>query len=252
MGLKLSRSRLSSALAVRFPGKKAIPQLQAEWASQFGDQPSTSTCGRWLTGALPQTSDDLWKLAKILEVDPIGLVEIEVIQGEEVDSFIRMFQLDKWGQYPAISYIKDFVGRQAQWPHKDYLEKYFPDNPWRCIDFTHDANLDKNFYQMVAISSKVVEKYYAIRTFHIAFRQEFLFAGRWLQFGLMIRTPEKVLLLHINGDMQSYIPGDPLEPLRFETFFGPESATFRVACLHDFSLELLESPSPELNAVRFR
>ncbi len=254
MALKLSKERIALALEDRFPGKKVklVRQLQAEWAKVIGAQPSASSYYRWISGALPKSSEHLWKLARVLDVDPTGLLEVEKIHENEINSLIRMFQIDMWGHNSAVSYLKDFLGRQAVWPNAEYLQKYFSGRRWFTADFVHDAAVNKNFYQMVALASCDVAERQTVRTFHIAFRQESLFAGRWLQYGIIIRTPDKVVLLHINGDLQSYRPGGPMEPSRFETFFGPESVTFRVACLHDFTLEVLSSQAPALEAVRFR
>lgn len=238
-------------LKARFPGGKAKNKLQAEWDRVLGNPPSLSSINRWKAGHMPQSSDDLWRLARMLDVDPTGLIEIEALQMDDIDQFIRTVQLDQWRSHAPLMFLKSFLGRQAVWPPVEYLNKYFDKKRWHSVDFKHDIANGSGFYQQIEIACQSSARHNAVRTYHVAYRQEFLFAGRWLQYGVLIRTPDKVQLVHINGDKQSYVPESNMAPTRFETYFGPGSAIFRVASLHEFDLALVETKDAAKPFVQF-
>ncbi len=243
--IRINGELLKALIQRQFRG--GVNELLSIWDTQGGVH--RSTVHRWAKGSLPQSREDMLRLCGILDVDPFCLVLPACGDAMgAVNQLIYAFQNDHWR--PALSFIKDFMGRRPEWPPKYVAAEYFG-RQWYTKDFEHDSSVMKNFYSPIVIFGELQKDLMRPQTFHFAYRHENLFGRRWLHYGFVVRSGLAVRLLHINGHTDEYITRNHREPTRVETFFGQENAIFRIASLHPFSLNIGPERDNVDSAVRF-
>lgn len=202
-----------------------------------------ATVHRWMKGQLPKNPERLMTLAGILDVDPFALLAGD----EEAVSMIAETMLEivqHENSTPApLQMLRGFFGRQRQWPPAQLAIEYFG-REWHVQEFHHDAEVRKNYYQVVALHGRLEPS--RPQVFHFAFQSTGRFSARWLEYGFVRRAGDWDTLRHIFGFSQHKRSGGADQPLRVATWFGQGSATFRVASLHQFELALCtEEFSPD-------
>lgn len=164
---------------------------------------------------------------------------------------LSSLQLAQWRQ-TGLRFLSDFFGRQHQWPPIGFVQEYYDRNRrWHQQEIEHDPELCSLYYACIAISGSQDIFAHQPQVYHVAFRIPGFFRERWLEFGIVIRYQTSVRLFHINGDHQECTTAETSAPTRFETWFGPGKAVFRVASLHPFSLNLLDPDNKAGERVRF-
>lgn len=251
MAIRLDGPLLKVICRRKYGDAKIVEQLLCNWELLYGNAPSGATVHRWLTGALPQTADALWKLCGLLNVDPIAVLDHRSIDSKESDHLLSAYQRDAWARYKSFSYLKDFLGRHAAWPPKVYQQTYFPDRAWCIREFEHTSDSRTNYYQAVRVVAEGSDMHAFPIALHIAFKQRGRFADRWLEYGVISIEEDTAHSFHIDGGASSRIRIESDRLVYFETFFGPEAASFRVASLHLFELELAVECPPERKPLRF-
>lgn len=236
-------ARLNSVIERRY--ERGIEQLLDAWhelAVAKGDSektiPDRSTIYRWLnTGSLPRSKAHLMDLCRLLDIDPVCLLEAADSETEKALEYLLVsLQLEHWKQ-PALSFLSEYFGRQRSWPPPAVAKGYF-NRDWYTTEIEHDPKVAALFYGKIRISGS--QDVYSKRpqVYHIAFCSPGFFWDRWLQYGLVIRHDGVLQLYHINGHNQTVSHFDEGLPFHFETWFGPSRTVFRLASLHPFQAEL--------------
>lgn len=252
----LNGDLLDALIEAQFP--EGIAVFLAEWQARFTGKgrgqddrtPDRATIYRWIKdGSTPRRREDFLRLCSLLDVDPICLLRPRDVSADRaIEHLLSSFQIDRW-RNPALGFLAEFFGRQANWPPPTFARERYH-RPWIAHDFTHDPAKAANFYAMIELPapSTVFERRPQIH--HFAYRIPGFFRDRWLEFGVVERFGRSVKLYHINGFSAGY-DADPAEPARVETWFGPGSAVFRAASLHEFALRVIGPNAAGLPAVRF-
>ena len=228
-----------------------VKTLLEEWQNTYGehDVPDRATVYRWRDGALPKTSINLIRFANLLDVDPFCLLvpnsnsKVDEVIGE----VFKSYQLNDAPE-PSLQFIADFFGWNQLWP-PPYFEEVRKNKPtrrliykWHEQEFALDAAKQSNYYALI----KLIPTQPAVRpqTLHFAFGGKSALRRRWLHYGFVVRDGTAVKLTHIHGHGHghtgSYEASSATDPTFVETWFGPSSATFRVASRHPFSLEVID------------
>ncbi len=253
--VSLNGDLLRELIAVRLPGGKA--ELQDRWAFQpvagadrgEPDAPHRSTMHRWTSGKVPGTAADLLRLCSLLDVDPLSLLCLPDTQPElALERLMSAYVHGRWDP-PALSFLKEFLGRRPIWPPTDLARQYYG-REWVTRDYVYEAAPPLLSYATFRLRSCSVHHTDGPFVYHVAFRHGSLFGRRWLQYGLLIRHGREATLRHINGYVASASVA-PSTATEFQTWFGPGSAIFRVACLHPFELEVDLSTGAHPGALRF-
>lgn len=238
--LEVDGALLRGIIGTRF--QRGVDQLLEEWDARQDNfckkrPPDRSTIYRWLNGGLPHSSHGLLTLCGLLDVDPFCVLQLESQEerNKAVEVLTLSYMHENWDQ-PALAYIKDFLGRQAIWPPRKLSTAFFG-REWFTEDFEHDPAIRADYYCLIELRSREGRQLKVPHVFHFSFRHPTLFGGRWLQYGIVIKTARSVTLLHINGYSDSYELCNA-NLARVETRFGSGPAVFRVASLHDFALEI--------------
>lgn len=245
---RLDPSLLRWLMAKRVPG--GMSELQDRWMrspsqvdSPDAEVPHRSTMHRWSTGQVPRTADDLLRLCAVLDIDPLCLLTLPQTDPDlAIEKLMSAYVHGRW-QPPALEFLTEFLGRRAAWPPQALARRFFG-RDWYTAELDHDASRAANFYATFSISASGEGPF----VYHIAFRHSHLFARRWLQYGFVVRHGESIRLRHINGHVDTCEAPSVDSPTLVQTWFGPGSVRFKVACLHPFSLEL-EPPGVGVRSV---
>lgn len=236
---------------MRAPG--GTSEIQDRWARSPGLShssdfvvPHRSTIHRWSTGQVPRTATDLLLLCSVLDIDPLCLLTLPQTDPDSaIERLMSAYVHGSW-QPPALEFLSEFLGRRAMWPPHSLSRQFFG-RDWFIAELGHDASKAANFYATFRISAVGEGPF----VYHFAFRHPNLFARRWLQFGFVVRHGAAVKLRHINGYVDTCEAPRSNSPTLVQTWFGPGSACFRVACIHPFTLEFDSPSTVEKRTVRF-
>ncbi|QDZ00113.1 hypothetical protein FQ775_06805 [Nitratireductor mangrovi] len=211
--------------------------------------PDNATVYRWIQGQLPRKKSFM-RLCAVLDVDPLALLTArDGDMDRAIEHLLSSFQLEHWHN-PALSFLKDFFGRQKSWPPAAFARQWYG-RDWIEQDFEHEASSKRNYYATVEIAGCGPVFSERPQICHFAFRIPGFFRNRWLEFGIVERHGRQVRLFHINGHVDSYVAEDPSDPSLVEMWFGPGPAVFRVASLHAFSSRVTGESRPDQVKVRF-
>jgi hypothetical protein len=188
-------------------------------------------------------------LAAALDVDPFALLAVP--SGEMREAIDELLELVQRDSLPApLSFANGFFGRQKTWPPADFAAQHYG-REWETREFAHDPAARKNFYQTIEIVGTGDGLARRAQVFHFAYRQQHLFAARWLQYGSVIRFGRMALLRHINGHAEERRLLSSDVPAVVETWFGPAAVDFRVASLHPFTLAVPAASPSDQPPMRF-
>lgn len=250
-GVALDGLRLRRAIEQRVLG--GIPELRARWTENAakrgegdGEPPHRATIHRWLKGQMPRTSADFLTLCGLLDLDPISLLNIP---SAALDRMVRTYVARRWDP-PALDFVDGFLGRRSEWPPTALAREYFG-RTWFVQEATHTARQRTNYYATLRIALQDVALPEGPFVYHVAFRHTDLFGKRWLQYGWVLRDNRFVQLRHVNGHADMCEVPHPDSHVRFQTWFGPGAAVFRVASLHSFSMSVEDSEVFDSPVVRF-
>jgi hypothetical protein len=241
---RLDGSLLDELVRARF--RLGAEDLLARWHPD-GAGKDPVTIWRWINrGQMPKSEAEFLKLSGLLDVDPFSLVTVDGPALDSViDDLLAAARRNRWGKF---RFFGDFFGRQRAWPPRALAQEHFK-REWSMRDFEHTSADHRNYYQAVRLIAAPSWKPCFPQVFHFAFRQSDRFAGQWLAYGFVVVRNRLVRLQHINGFRQE-LELAPGEPVCVSTFFGPDPAHFRVASLHEFTLDMAGDVDPG-RSVRF-
>jgi hypothetical protein len=235
-----------------------VTGIQDAWHARFTDGsgddeaevPNRSTIYRWRQGRWPGSKTELVRLSSLLDIDPLCLLDINEDNAPEAMAVLyQSYQSKRWAPQ-ALSLLSDFVGHKQDWPPKYVSEEYYG-RDWSIREFEHDLTLGKNFYPLIQIAGSPTVYENRPQVFHFAYRHNALFGLQWVQYGYVLRYGKDCRLISINGHIESAQALAPEFPTLVETFFGPSPTIFRIASLHEFTVEIIAERAVNGNCVRF-
>ena len=238
--LRLSTELLRSAIADSYSG------VESRLADAVGV--NRSTLNRWLNGALPKTSELTLRLAQALDVDPFALWDLAP------DTYPRLCQslahalIWRRGSHPhpALTSLKDMIMPAERWPPSSVV-KVGARRSWAHRDFLHDRT-QRNTYAAVHLSPRARRSRPLV--WHFAYRDTGgLPSPIWHPYGFVKMANTSAWLFTFNG-----LTGETSgvgDALRVDTWFGEGAAEFRVASLHEFTLEV-SVPAVDVTGPRLR
>lgn len=233
---------------------RGVVDVARDWPVE--DAPHRTTLYRWLQSqTLPRSQRHLLGLAGALDVDPFALWAVTAPTFERVVARVtRVLWSKEWARiHPALSFLEFFVGPLAEWPVERIAQEYFH-RSWKCREFKHDASSSTQaHYVQVVLQPAESDAFWDPHVFHFAWRDSRAPTTGWRPYGFVevSRSDAQVRLFHFSGWTQSVGLKADVVAVVVETFFGPRSAAFRVASLHEFRLHIPSAPPSDIPRVRF-
>lgn len=209
-----------------------------------------ATAYRWMNGQLPKNSKRLLRLCAVMEVDPFALLAAPDGNIADAAEELLEFYQTRRPVHAALRFLRDFFGRQKEWPPQSIATDYFS-RPWHNQEFTHDPGIRSNYYRRIELLSDMETEAKRPQVFHFAFRHPRMFGERWLQYGTVMRLGLKASLWHINGHTHEIMLSSFADPTPVMTWLGAGAAIFRVASLHAFSLVTAPTEEDDSPALVF-
>jgi hypothetical protein len=244
--LLLDRRALSEHVALRFDGN--VASIANRWPTD--DAPHRSTILRWLSGqTLPRSAEQLLCFAGALDLDPFALWEFPGNRfGTLCARIIEIALRNRWQDLlPALSFVREFLGPTANWPNAAVAERYFG-RPWTFEDFEHPADSRRGYFATVRIVPEQTQP--ANQLWHFAWKDH-LPGAIWKPFGFVRLVGKELRLYSYNGLLDRAFLDPPTALAHVQMWFGEGAATFRVASLHGFRLQLEDALPPDSAVVRF-
>ncbi len=214
------------------------------------EAPDRSTLYRWIKGSWPGSANQLIRISSLLDIDPIGLIEISENSAAEIMSSLYESYQNKHWEPQALSVLNDFIGHKDKWPPQNLSEQFY-DRNWNLDEFEHDLTLGINFYPVFEIEGASSNHNSGPQVFHFAYRHTALFGKQWAQYGYVTRYGEDCQLVSINGYVDSCVIQSPDAPSYIETWFGPSPTIIRIASLHEFTAKIVANPNAIDTRLRF-
>ena len=209
-----------------------------------------ATIYRWFRGDLPGSAETLVELAAILDIDPLSLFTIA--SDDPAGATAKILTALETGLWPhkSMFILSDFLGRRADWPPPAVGTRY--SDGWRTFEFSHDPEYRSGVYGNFQITFDEDLDPEIPRIIHVAYRYQPHFGGRWLQYGLVKFVGTEMILLNINGSIETGFGPSSSGPFTVETVFGLGPAEFRLASLTPFDAKASYEPSSDPGLVGFR
>lgn len=228
-------AELVSRLVTERGGVMAILGELIDRSSDGDSRINKATVHRWMKGQLPKNSERLLTLAGLLDVDPFALLSADEADVSALaDNMLEIVQHENATPAP-LQMLRGFFGRQKEWPPQEIASTFF-NRDWHTRDFEHTPQTRKNFYQVIELVGHASHE--TPQVFHFAFQSLGRFSARWLEYGFVMRNGPKDTLRHIFGFSRHKAIVDAEQPVSVATWFGEGAATFRVASLHEFEINL--------------
>lgn len=253
MAIPLNKDLVRRLITQRFG---SVDALVVEWEERMasdrrrtGRARDRSTVYRWIERGLPSKRDDVFDFASLLDVDPVGILDLEAIHEERIfEKERRLFQRGQ-ERLARLSALWPIYVPGPAWPDEEIAQTYYG-RPWFVQEFEHDPAKISDVYAAVYLSVPAHGDPSTPRTYHFAYRRTGARDGMWRPYGTVIGLQNEVCLLSESGDYQRLRDTRSSWTVVAETYFGPGPAEFRIASLHDFDM-LASSPSREKSCVRF-
>lgn len=217
--LRLRGELLKELVAARYGSLQdfQLAWQQGDCAVHGEEVPDRSTIYRWYRGGLPRRREQLWYLSSLLDADPFCFLELPKGNEEAAEQALyRAFWLNQWP--PVIDFLGAFFGHQATWPPPQFAHQYFG-RGWYAQEVTHFAKERVNYHAQIEIAGPGPAPDKPPQVFHFAYRQEHMFVGRWVQYGIVERSTHRISLRSVNGRTHECdVERD--DPTIVETWFG--------------------------------
>ena len=236
--LQMNGELIRQLIQKRFAGRIAL--LQDAWSERFVDPddpeskvPNRTTFDRWRKGKCPRTKEDVLRLAGLLDVDPIAafhLPEGRLVNVVQQLSSRYLFGLLNSG---PLSFVDDLFRAQQAWPPNDLVKPYFL-RDWSVAELTHDPSVRANYNATIELLDDNWDPP-SPRVYHFAYRRNLREVKAWIPYGVVIRSPVDVKLIHSSGYTRELPIDDASGTTPVGTWFGEGPALFRIASLHIFT-----------------
>lgn len=206
-----------------------------------------ATFYRWLNDGLPSKKDDVFGFAAVLDVDPIALVDLQhPLIKRSFGRERRLFQRREEAR-SLLAPLWMLYDPSGAWPNEE-ISRHFYNRSWATKYFEHEPSNISNIYAGISLTELGNSESILPRVYHFAYRRATAADLMWRPYGTVVKYSKCAQLIAETGYYQEIEieEGD----LIVETFFGPGPACFRIACLHDFNIEV-KVPSRLKDCLRF-
>lgn len=231
--------------------------LAAAWevhADQQGNgptAPSRSTLYRWVADGVPTLNDGsdhrFFTLCGLLDVDPLAIFDFQ--RNGYFSKFARLRQLVYYGRKSlgSIANLLDMYRPADVWPSETIAQNCFG-HGWRAHHLTNREDWNNSNYILLR-SSFSNRRHRHPRAVHIAYRRFDVPDTMWRYYGTVLAIAQRIELYSESGTFQE-VPQVNEGEIQFRTYFGGRPVEWRIASLHEFSLQT-EYPSNDSAAVTF-
>lgn len=244
--IEIDGDLLESLCVERFKKVVAIPR--ESWPYPDTGRPDRGTLWRWRRGEAVPNEFNFLGLAGSLDVDPALLLKLR--EGTTFIDFCESVSPTGWGGSWAsslrkFSFFQDVIFGKNEWPPSEKILPAFK-RDWFRHFFRHDATKRASYYAAFLITPKRGARN---RVWHFAWRDGW---RGWRPYGVVIARDSEIHLYCFDGREASVaVKADQYQQFVVETWFGPNSAEFCLASLHDFTVELWNGDSSAFPNVRF-
>ena len=253
MAVPIDRERLHGLIEQQYG---SVDELAGEWHDRYDTDPRAtirprdrSTIYKWLDAGMPAKKDVLYGFCALLDVDPIGIIEssrqfIEKNFAKERRAFQMSDRSDTiLAPFRAV-YLPGW-----RWPNSAIVKKHYG-RDWCVAKITHEADEVLNVYAALSLRTAKQLSDYHPRVFHFAYQQKFAIDRLWRPYGVIIAVGDRVRLIAESGIWQEATADAFRQTAIVETFFGPRPTLFRIASIHEFTLDI-DAPTSAEGVVRF-
>jgi hypothetical protein len=243
--LTIDREALRERLQRLFQGN--ISAVAAAWPHNQ-TQPHRSTILRWFSGdTLPRTEENLLSLAAALDLDPFALWHLAPATFPAFCA--RIFEAASSGNWNRImsglAFVGQFVLPSKNWPPIRLVRDYYG-KEWVLAEFSFPAMNHRDYFESLLIVPRAPTA--GDQVWHFAWRPAL--DAPWRPYGFVRLFGTDLRLFSFTGLSAQAILSEP-SSFCVETWIGPGSAHFRVASIHDFSLQTDRSTAHGVVAIRF-
>lgn len=223
-----------------------VDDLLADWEIEFQSAglppaPSRSTLYAWIAEGFPSidsgpSRDQLLAFCGLLDVDPLALFDFK--RNGFLDEFTALRIALARGQLLAGAFrpIIELHQPGESWPSEPLARRYWG-RPWSAVEFDNVDRYTGNQYILLKVHFSAPSRGDP-RVVHIAYRRWDL--GRkdkmWRYYGTVVASDQSLDLYNEGGLHLKMLRHDQ-DRIDFRTYFGGRPVEFRVASLHEFSLD---------------
>lgn len=253
-------SRLVHELHGGFEGLAAAWEEAADQRPDFPRAKQRATIYRWLPYGVPVKKYNFFSLRRnpVLDLQIFAfcsLIDVDIMS---------IFDFHRNGYFSQFAKIRRLIalGHQALDEYAPLLAMFAPAETWPSNDisslcygrnwFSYEfTNVDEwrsldyillkiNFLRAPASNPRAV---------HIAYRRAKTRDTMWRYYGTVIAIDGRLELYNEGGDFQS-MPQRSIEEIVFRTYYGGRPVEWRIASIHEFSIEL-EYPFNDMSVIGF-
>ncbi len=266
MGIHKNAAFLRHELVTRLVRKRhgGFIELSEAWeeaAGEFHAFPpprSKSTIQRWMLGGVPakrprtdkvvrRTDWQLFALCGLLDVDPLAIFDFK--RNGYFSLFAKIRQLVYLGERAlgGLGPLLEMFRPADDWPSSEIARACFR-RSWNVREFSNADDWQKPDYALVktVFGRKNCDSPLAV---HVAYRRSNSPDTMWRYYGTVLAVDGTLELYNEGGDFQTMAQVKDRE-VRFRTYYGGRPVEWRIASLHDFSLDI-EMPFNDPETIGF-
>lgn len=194
-----------------------------------------------------RTDWQLFALCGLLDVDPLAIIVFE--RNGYFSRFAKIRQLVYLGERAlgGLGPLLEMFRPADHWPSNEIATDCFR-RSWHAHEFSNADGWRSSEYALV---KTVFENrgYQSPHAVHIAYRRLNSPDTMWRYYGTVLAIDGTLELYSEGGDFQTMAQVKDQE-IRFRTYYGGRSVEWRLASLHDFSIDI-EMPANDLETIGF-
>ena len=216
-----------------------IDELAADWEERvvsnrnFPKARQRASMYRWVKDGVPSRGDQIIGLCAMLDVDPMAIFDYEK------NGYFSQFASIRHKIQLGLAHVGVFSPLYRvykpgpEWPSDETAQTCY-ERPWFGVEFNNADHWSETNYSLVKV--KFARPSNDPRAVHIAYRRTDSADTMWRYFGTVLSVAGELRLYSESGAYQT-MPEVELGEVRFRTFYGGRPVEFRVASLHEFSLD---------------
>lgn len=213
---------------------------------------SRYTLIKWRKNQVVPAAYEFLEFCAALDVDPFLLLRstastsyFDLCRDIADNAFAKVIEAPEKRPNLPIALLKIF-GPQTEWPNSNLFSEHFR-RDWVSHEYQYSAQPPMDGYGRFRIST---EGSLVDRVWHFAWRDKT--RRSWRPYGLVRCEDEGIQLFSFCGRRACFrLQGRGMRAFFVETYFGRGSAEFKVASIHEFSLEYVGQTDSTGNFVRF-
>ena len=210
-----------------------------------------STLYRWVSKGVPTNRDGtdhrFFVLCGLLDADPLAIFDFK--ENGYFSRFARIRQLIYYGRSTlgGVATILDMYRPNDIWPSNKIAQACFG-RSWYSHHLTNQENWKNSDYILLKAQFKDGRDLHP-RAVHIAYRRLGVPDTMWRYYGTVLAIDKKLELYSESGTFQTMVQ-TVRDEVRFRTYFGGRPVEWRLASIHEFTLET-EFPFQDESTIGF-